>query len=113
MNKSDLKKILKQGAVIEEKVDHLIQEEQKVEKNVEEVKQEETVIAQVESKRKRFVRRLAKHKFLFSMVASLGVVLVWRGLWDVTAELPVLKDSLVALLIGFAIIWFLEKYSEI
>lgn len=113
MNKSDLKKILRQGAVIEEKVDHLIQEEQKVEKNVEEVKQEETVIAQVESKRKRFVRRLAKHKFLFSMVASLGVVLVWRGLWDVTAELPVLKDSLVALLIGFAIIWFLEKYSEI
>ncbi len=113
MNQTDVKKILQQGEAIEDKVDQLLQEEQRVEKNVEEVKQEETVIAQVETKRKRFVRKLAKHKFLFSMVASLGVVLVWRGLWDVTAELPVLKDSLVALLIGFAIIWFLEKYSEI
>lgn len=113
MKKTDLKDVLEQTEKIEDKVDLLLKEEKIIEGEVKEVKKDESVLVHVEHHRRGFVKKLAKHKFIFSLIVSLGVVLVWRGLWDITAELPVLKESGVALVLGLAIVWFLEKYSEV
>ena len=96
------------------KTEHsILAEETVLEHEVKSLEKKISVLNAFESHRKRVVRRLAKHKFIFSILVSLGVVLVWRGIWDITSVMPVLKDSFVALIVGFAILWYLEKFSEV
>jgi hypothetical protein len=91
----------------------ILSEEAHIERDLTVLEKKTASLSSLEKHRRRLVKKLAKHRFLFSMIVSFGVVLVWRGIWDITAELPVLKESAVALITGFVIIWFLEKYSEV
>jgi DNA-binding ferritin-like protein len=63
--------------------------------------------------RRTVLRRMSKHKFIFTALVTLGVVLVWRGLWDVSATIPVLENSTASLFVGFAILWAIEKYTDL
>ncbi|MBI4983372.1 DUF504 domain-containing protein [Candidatus Woesearchaeota archaeon] len=51
------------------------------------------------------VREQDKH-FLWSLLAAIGVILVWKGLWEGLYEIPYLGDPWVALFIGFATLTF-------
>lgn len=57
------------------------------------------------------LRKVSKHKFIFTTIVTLGIVLVWRGLWDISQFF--IKDSLIALGIGVVILWLLEKYTDL
>lgn len=63
--------------------------------------------------KKSILRKIAKHKFLFTVLVTLGVVLVWRGFWGFTESIPFLENSLVSLIIGFSILWLIEQYTEL
>lgn len=63
--------------------------------------------------RRLFIREASKHKFIFSMTVVFGVVLIWRGLWDVSEQIPIISDSIIALFVGMAILWFIERYSNL
>ncbi len=63
--------------------------------------------------KKSILRKISKHKFLFTIIFTLGIVLVWRGLWNFTESIPFLKNSVVSLLVGFSILWLIEKYTEL
>lgn len=63
--------------------------------------------------RKRFIQKIARRKFLFALLIASGTVLVWRGLWEITAKLPLLSESFVALFVGLGILWVVERYSEL
>jgi len=50
-------------------------------------------------------REQDKH-FLWSLTAALGVVLVWKGLWESWYEIPAIGNEWVALFVGFAMLTF-------
>lgn len=98
----------------------IVQEEKKIEVEEKKIEHEEEQIVDLEKTIKTadkarfaFIKKFAKHKFLYSLVAGTGVVLVWRGLWDISETIPGLESSVVALIVGLGIIWVLEKYSSL
>lgn len=104
-------KILKEEEVIEAKEKEILKIENKILTSVEDIQTTEKILSKAGYYRRKIVRKLARHRFLFSVLMSIGGVLIWRGLWDITASLPVLKESIVALLLGFFILWLLERYA--
>ena len=44
--------------------------------------------------------------FLWSLLMAIGIILVWKGLWEGLYEIPVLGDPWVALFVGFALLTF-------
>jgi len=63
--------------------------------------------------RNRVARKISRHKALLSTLIATGVILVWRGIWEVSADIPVLSSSLVALALGVVILVFINRYTEI
>ncbi len=110
--KNELKKIeriesdllVKEGEILDAE-QMVLAKEKEIEKNV-------VWLKKADQQRRHIVKRLAKHKFLFSMLVTFGVVLIWRGMWGLSDILPVVKDTSISLFLGFGILWFLEKYSE-
>lgn len=56
-------------------------------------------------------RRIAKHKFIYTLLISLGIVLVWRGLWETTESL--ITSSIISLIAGIILLWLVKKHTEI
>ena len=104
-------RILKEEEIIEAKEKEILKIENKLLTSVEDIQSSEKILSKAGYYRRKIVRKLARHRFLFSVLVSLGGVLIWRGLWDLTASIPVLKESIVALLLGFLILWLLERYA--
>lgn len=50
-------------------------------------------------------REQDKH-FLWSLAAAIGVIFVWKGLWEGLYEIPYFGDSWVALFIGLTMLTF-------
>lgn len=59
-----------------------------------------------------FVRRISKHKFIFSLIIVLATVLIWRGIWHSLDSIPVLSSSLISLGVGVLLFWLLRKYTK-
>lgn len=104
--------IIDKENAIEKREEEIIGLEQELLKKVEKLDRVEKTISRIEHYRRRTVKKLAKHRFIFSILVSLSFVLVWRGLWDVTASLPILKEAGIALIIGFFMMWLLERYTD-
>jgi hypothetical protein len=63
--------------------------------------------------RTRMVRKLSRHRFLFTMVITVAIVLIWRGIWEISEGIVFLSSSFVALLAGVFILWFINRYTEL
>lgn len=51
------------------------------------------------------IREQDKH-FLWSLFAAIGVIFVWKGLWEGIYEIPYIGDPWVALFIGLTMLTF-------
>ncbi|MFH1395912.1 MAG: RNA repair domain-containing protein [archaeon] len=51
------------------------------------------------------IREQDRH-FLWSLLAAVGVIFVWKGLWEGLYEIPYLGDPWVALFVGLAMLTF-------
>src|SRR5579859_134379 len=71
------------------------------------------VLREAAHAKKIFVKKIAKHKFVFTLIVSTGIILVWRGIWEYSATLPILSSSLIALFVVMGILWLIEKYSDL
>lgn len=100
---------------IEQLESKILKEEEKIEKKEAEIltfdKSVTGVVKDLSSFRSTLVRRIAKHKFIYTLVIALGVVMVWRGLWDLTESL--ITSSIISLLGGILLLWLIKKYTEI
>src|SRR3990172_11424901 len=47
-----------------------------------------------------FIGKIIRHKFIFTLLVTAGIVLVWRGVWHTADDIPILSYSLVSLLVG-------------
>ena len=49
------------------------------------------------------LREQDKH-FLWSLLAAMGIIFVWKGLWEGLYEIPYLGDPWVALFVGLTML---------
>ena len=62
---------------------------------------------------KLFVHKIARHKYIYTLLVTLGIVLIWRGFWETTESMPLLSYPLIALISGVLILWLLEHMTRI
>lgn len=73
--------------------------------------------------RKRFLKRIIKHKLLFSVLVTCGIVLVWRGIWHAADALiwhgetmfpfNYLMSAIISFCIGIGILWLVNRYTDL
>lgn len=113
---------------IEEK---LLKEEEKIEKLEEQILKSETKISENLSSgiktlskdgltsseasiiKRSVLRKIAKHKFIFTLLTTVAVVLVWKSVWNISDTLPILESSIGSLVVGLVMLWLIEKYTEL
>lgn len=44
------------------------------------------------------------------LIGAIGIILVWRGVWDFVREIPVIEDPIVSIVIGFLMLYFSHEY---
>lgn len=77
-----------------------------VEKEVEEA--EEINIVQ-----ETILSKMQKHRFFFPLVSAIGVILVWRGLWDIFDQIPIISYSAISLSLGLIILWAFNRVKSL
>ena len=93
------KEIVQKQDVILDQVAVEEKEGQTVEKEVEE-------ITNIQSS---FIIRTKKHQFLFPLIVTAGVVLVWRGFSGIFDATPIISYSAISLLVGAGILWMFNR----
>ena len=111
-------KILKEEKKIEADEEKLLQEEKVVVKTLEgrqfrTLLESSNVLRDLAKTKKGFIRKIAKHKFIFTLIVSTAIILVWRGIWEGSAAVPFLSSSIVSLIIGVGILWLIERYTDL
>lgn len=103
---SQQKELVKKQQVILEQVVVEEKEEQDVVKEVEKVES-------VEDLKTNLIVHAKHHKLLFPLVVAVGVVLVWRGLWNLFDQLPIVSYSVISLALGLIILWAFNRFNSI
>lgn len=70
---------------------------------------EKEVQSEIEKVNSSFIVRTKSHKFLFPLIVTAGVVLVWRGLSGIFDATPLVNYSVVSLILGIAILWIFNN----
>ena len=102
-------RILKELALVESMEKKLLGEEEEMLDRQEEVA---TGVKKLMFLRKTFLQKLSQHKAVFSTLLATGVVLVSRGIWELSAHLPYLSSSLVSLAVGVLILIVINRYPN-
>lgn len=77
------------------------------------VEEEKIVNSELNFFQRFFVSRAKKHKILFQLIILLGVVLVWRGLWDLFDQIPVISSALISIVVGLFLLWLFNRITDL
>ena len=110
------KKILAELKDIKEEEKEILAREDKMEETLDsrpfkEILDAAPAIKEVSAFRLRVVRRMQKHRLIFALLIALGIVLVWRGLWEVTESL--ISSAFISLILGILLLWLTKKYTDL
>ncbi|MBI2613781.1 MAG: hypothetical protein HYW62_03335 [Candidatus Levybacteria bacterium] len=51
------------------------------------------------------LRRLRfHHRIIFTLLGTMGIVLIWRGTWNLFDKTPLLNDPLISILAGLLLV---------
>lgn len=86
--------------------------------NVEEKQEEEVVtevakVENVDDLKHNLIVHAKHHRLLFPLVVAVGVVLVWRGLWNLFDQVPILSYSFISLALGLIILWAFNRFNSL
>lgn len=56
-----------------------------------------------------FLKRLNKHKILYSFITLVSVVLIWSGIQNFLASVPIIHNPLVSIALGVLIVWIIDR----
>lgn len=112
------KRILEQEKRIEETEKRILAEEGVIVQTLESPQFQQVVksgrmMGELNRFRHSFASRISRHRFIFTLAVSTGIVLVWRGIWELTAITPFISESVIALIVGLVLLWALERYSDL
>lgn len=76
-----------------------------------------TMFAGPKSKRLKYfhaivLRKLTRVKFFYSFLVVTGIVLVWRGIWELADRLPIIKVPAVSIVVGLVILWLTQRSPD-
>lgn len=121
------KEVKKKVDELLDKVDTVLDNQKKLAKKEEVIlsevssdeKEEKTAIQDIEkvekvtNLQKNLIIRVKNHKLLFPLIVGIGVVLVWRGLWNLFDSVPILSYSLISLSLGIVILWAFNRINSL
>ncbi|HXS15349.1 MAG TPA: hypothetical protein VN711_04420 [Candidatus Saccharimonadales bacterium] len=110
-----------------EKVDTVIAQQEKLAKNEkiileqvvveekegEEVEQEVEKVEEVSLLQKNLIIHAKHHRLLFPLIVGVGVVLLWRGLWNLFDQIPIVSYSFISIALGIIILWAFNRLNSI
>ncbi|MEK7573240.1 MAG: hypothetical protein AAB531_02330 [Patescibacteria group bacterium] len=56
-----------------------------------------------------FIKRLNKHKILYSFITLISIILIWSGIQRFLSTVPVINNPLVSISLGVLIVWIIDK----
>jgi len=56
-----------------------------------------------------FIGNIKKHELILPVVAIIGLVLVWKGLWGILDQLPIVSYSAISLILGLGVLWIFNR----
>ena len=56
-----------------------------------------------------FVNRLSKHKILYSFITLFSVILIWSGIQNFLASVPLVHNPLISIGLGVLIVWIIDR----
>lgn len=59
--------------------------------------------------RSKFLKRLNKHKIVYSFITLLSIILIWSGIQNFLAGVPVIHNPLISIALGITIVWIVDK----
>lgn len=111
------KQILEEEKKITEQAEKFLQIQPKIGellKKEQVVAQEEAVVTTELNFFQRFlVAKTKKHKIIFQIIIIFGVVLVWRGLWGIFDQLPIISSAIISLVVGFLVLWLFNRITDL
>ncbi|NTU46353.1 hypothetical protein HGA88_01895 [Candidatus Roizmanbacteria bacterium] len=72
-----------------------------------------TIFGRTQKLRNIFIKRVSKHKFITTLLVTTGIVLVWRGIWHLADETPILSIAAVSFVVGILILWVIDRFTEL
>lgn len=106
-SKGEFRKIEKKEKEILEKETQILNTEQVLLKIL-----KEGPLANITRLRAKMLRKVGRHKLIFALLATVGMVMVWRGTWHTLDEIPIVQYSLVSFGVGVLVLWLLKKYTD-
>lgn len=64
---------------------------------------EKRFIDYFEYKREELTNRFRSHYLLYTLVGGIGMIVFWRGVWDLTYLIPVVKYPIGSIIVGLAL----------
>ena len=88
------------------KVDIIAKKEEVILKEVHQEEKQDTI-------QQKLVSKLQRHKLLFPLIVGIGVILVWRGLWELFDVTPIISYSFISLALGIVILWTINRINSL
>jgi hypothetical protein len=58
------------------------------------------------------LKRLMRYRIVYSFLVVSGIVLVWRGIWELADQLPIIKIPLVSIVFGLMVLWLTQRTPD-
>ena|SRR5579872_4053536 len=110
---SEVETVLHQQKELVKKQDVILEQVATDEKEEETVVEEVGKVEKVTDLQKNLIVHAKHHRLLFPLVVAVGVVLVWRGLWNLFDQVPILSYSFISLALGLIILWAFNRINSI
>lgn len=108
--------VIKQQETIAKKEEVILEQVVVEEKTGKEVEEEVETVEKTEemnSVQKNLITRAKHHKLLFPLLTGVGVVLLWRGLWNLFDQIPIISYSFISIVLGVIILWAFNRMNSI
>jgi len=104
------KRIIKELKNVESLERKISGEEQEIEEQERKVS---TSVQKLLHWRNEFVKNLSQqHRIFFNTLLTVGVILISRGVWEISDKLPLLSSSGVSLVVGVGILVIINRYPN-
>lgn len=62
---------------------------------------------------KSLLHHIGRHKLILGLIAIIGGVLLWHGLWNLVDITPLATNYVLSISIGLFLLWLFNKYSDV
>lgn len=105
--------VIKEQKELVEKQEVILEQVVIEEKKEDSVEEEVEKVEQVSDIQKNLIVHAKHHRLIFPLIVGVGVVLLWRGLWDLFDQIPIVSYSFISIALGIIILWAFNRMNSI